>query len=131
LRHGENIQVLEYVDVSPVYTVDLGDGLLVLSLIAPAASLDATFKDVQDTFLYSQGMFSTLFADQPSVDGDDGPPRARSNANDAGAEYLSTIAGTLDTLTESIDDFSNVLADPSLGDEATLDQVTAILDIWA
>jgi hypothetical protein len=143
--NGQSVTWLEYVEVSLAYTADLGHGALVASLVAPAGSLADTFNDAQDTFVYNQGEMGPLFSGQPVDDGnsssggraddDDRGSRdrdrsERGGASEAGAEYLATLGAEIDALTESVDRFYALLNDPDFGDQATLQELSEILNGW-
>ena len=144
--NGQSAPLLEYVEVSPVYTADLGHGVLIASLFASPEAMADTFDDAHDTFLYNQGTMGPLFSGQPADDGasaprgcgGDGDDRGgrerggsdRGGASDAEAEYLATLGAEIDALTERVNRFYALLNDPNFGDEATLRELSGILNGW-
>lgn len=129
---GDSIPVVEYIEVSPAYAVDLDAAILASSVVSSPDSFASTYDDVQSTFDYNEGLFGPLFAGQPSVDGNEAPrtTESRTNASLSEDDYLATLTDEFDKLTESIDEFTSLLGDPNLGDQASITKITNILNSW-
>jgi hypothetical protein len=124
------VQLMEYIEVSPAYTIDLDHAILVVSVAATPDTLASMFESAQKTFVYNQESMGALFSGQPSVDGVEGTNRPKSNPTGSEEEYLATLNTEFQALNDSINRFAAVINDPNAGDQASVDELTKILNSW-
>lgn len=124
---------IEYIEAGPAFTYDANFGIHLTSVIAPESQFADAFAAAQTHLKSNLGDQGPFFVGNPvgAPGMDDGGNTGKATGDSVSADdYVAQLSSELTTLADSIDAFQNLLQSPTLGDEASINQLEAILTTW-